>query len=154
MKYLIALLLLCSCATNPTTVSPEAYITSYHTRDTTPAGKKYNEFNPGAGVHVTQSDGNFRYGIRAGEFRNSFKDPTEVIAATAEYCGGNIYHACAGVMLGAIHGYSSTSYAQFAAAPTLEVGYNRLSIDFTAYPTADKNAAVITGWLKYDLWRF
>lgn len=154
MKKLLILLLLTACAEHPTTVSPELYITSYHTRDTTPVGKKYNEFNPGVGVHVTQDMGNFRYGMRAGTFENSFKDQTEVLAGTAEYCVGDQFHACGGAMLGGIHGYNKTQFAQFAAAPTLEVGYERFSVDFTAYPTSDRNAAVLTGWLKYKAWEF
>lgn len=153
MKKLAILLLLTACG-QTTTVSPELYMASIHTRSESPAGKKYNQFNPGGGVHVTQNAGNFRYGVRAGIFENSFRKPTEVLAATAEYCMGKDFHACGGVMAGGVHGYSTTQFAQFAAAPTLEVGYQRFSVDFTAYPTTDGKAGVFTGWLKYKLWEF
>lgn len=145
---LLPLFLLTAC--QGMELSPEVMATSYHTRETTPAGKPYNEENWGGGLHITTKSEGWRYGGRALTYKNSIDRHSALAVGTVDYCFDNKpWVICPGVMAGGVTGYGD--HIRPIAAPTIELGYGRASIVLTAFPTSDFSAGVVSGWLKFKL---
>lgn len=149
---LISLLALSSCAG----YQAEGVLSTFskHSRETTPAGKPYNENNLGAGIHVTTKDwlsSGWRKGVLAMSYDNSLNRQSNLVAGTIDYCHEDGIRVCGGVMAGGVTGYGGVSPV---IAPTAEIGYGKVSLVGTMFPTSDMRALVGTILIKVKLWEF
>jgi hypothetical protein len=142
-------LLLGACGT--TSVSPEAYVTSWHSRDK-PSGESYNSRNQGLGVHIAQSKEGLRYGLRGAVYRNSIDKTSVYIAPTIDYCEGETWHGCIGAQAGIVSGYNDS--VKPLVAPVVGLGYERITLNLTAFPIQNGHGAAVSGWLSFKAFSF
>ena len=133
-------------------LSIDGTIAAYHTKATTAAGTKYNDFTPGVGGEIKQSNGNWRYGIMGINYYNSIRHDSTLVAGVGEYCQGKETFACVGACAGGVTGY--TKAVTPIAAPIVEMGYGRTSVELTTFPTTGFHAEVFTGIVKYKVLTF
>ncbi len=151
MARLAFLLLLPACSSK-TTISPEIYATSWHSRPK-PSGESYNQFNPGVGFALTQPvSTHWKAGIRAATYKNSIAKQSVLAAGTIEWCQGDEFHACAGVMGGGVTGYAET--VRPLLAPVIGVGYQRVTLNVTTFPIQAGRGVAVSGWVSIKLGEF
>ncbi len=152
MLRIISLLILLSTPCYALDFSPEIYITSWHSKDK-PSGEQYNQFNPGIGASLTgKVSEHWKLGIRGADYRNSIDKNSAYLAGTVDYCRGDTWHICGGAMLGAVTGY--TPSIKPLAAPVVGLGYDRVTLNLTAFPIQAGAGFAVSGWLSYKAWSF
>lgn len=153
MNKLILLLLVAGCS-QPVSLSPELYATSWHSRDK-PSGESYNQRNPGLGVAIKRPvSEHWQAGGRVADYRNSLNKNSAYGAALAEYHIGDesALHGYVGAQAGIVSGYNAS--VEPLAMPVVGLGYNRVTINLTAFPIANGHGVAVSGWLSVKMWEF
>ena len=125
-------------------------VSSHLTTEYEPTGG-YNEIHNNVGAHIERcvSD-NWKLGVLGSVFKDSYKKNSEVIVATALRNFGDSDKLHSSIGLGV--GYVRTSYYVGPYAGILaEVGYKRVSVQFTFVPRLPGGDAVIAAQGKVRL---
>lgn len=151
MKHLTLMLILLPVTSYAWDLSPEIYATSWHNKDK-PSGESYNQRNPGIGFSLTNpvSD-HWKAGVRMASYKNSIDKQSNYGAFSLDYCRGDDFHICGGAMAGAVTGYGAV---RPLAAPVMGLGYDRVTINLTAFPIAKATGVAVSGWVSYKAVEF
>lgn len=149
---LIPIMLLAACS-NPVAISPEVYASSWHSKETTIAGKPYNQRNLGIGLSLTTPvSEHWRLGGRGATYRNSIDRQSNYAALQADYCRGDKWHICGGFMGGGVTGYEKP--IKPLVAPVLGVGYDRVTLNLTSFPIQNGRGVAVSGWISIKAGEF